>query len=177
MTNDTNDLTIPVNENDHIQGSINAPLVLVEYGDFECSHCGHAYTIIKKIREHFGKDLCLVFRSFPLSQSHPHAEHAAEAAEIAAAAGKFWEYHDMLFENQSALDDSSLSAYAYDLGIDGDNFVQGLQKGEYEDKVQEVFMGGVESGVNGTPSFFINGGRYDGNWEYEPFAAYLSALR
>jgi protein-disulfide isomerase len=177
MIDNANDLTIPVNENDHIQGNTDAPIVVVEYGDFECSHCGRAYPIIQKIQKHFGKDLCFVFRSFPLSQSHPHAQHAAEAAEIADASGKFWEYHDLLYENQAALNDSSLSAYADQLGIDADDFLQGLQNGEYEDKVQQSFMSGVESGVNGTPSFFVNGSRYDGDWEYEAFVEYLSALR
>ena len=177
MTDQGNDLTVPVTENDHLQGSPDAALVLVEYGDYECVHCGRAYPIVKKIQQHFGKDLCFVFRNFPLSQSHPHAEHAAEASEIADAAGKFWEYHDVLYENQDALDDSSLSAHAASLGLDEEGFQNDLQGGTYEDKVQQSFMSGVESGVNGTPSFFVNGSRYDGDWEYEPFIEYLSSLR
>lgn len=176
MTDNKNDLTVPVSKDDHIQGNINAPIVLVEYGDFECVHCGRAYLIIKKIQKHLGKNLAFVYRSFPLTEIHPHAEHAAEAAEIADAANKFWEYHDVLFKHQDALNDSSLSSYAYDLGIDSDDFLHGLEGEEYKDKVQQVFMAGVESGVNGTPTFFVNGSRYDGDWEYEPFMEYLSSL-
>jgi protein-disulfide isomerase len=176
MTDNNNDLNIPVGNSDHYQGDLNAPIVLVEYGDYECSYCGSAYPIIKKIQKHLGKDLCFVFRNFPLAESHPHAQHAAEAAEIAAASGKFWEYHDRLYENQDALDDGSLVGYAGGLGINEDDFSDELQSGKYENKVQEDFMGGVESGVNGTPSFFVNGSRYDGDWDYEPFMEYLSSL-
>jgi len=177
MTDNTNDLTIPVTQNDHIQGSITAPLVVVEYGDFECSYCGQAYPIVKKIQKELGDDMCLVFRSFPLSQAHPHAQHAAQAAEIADGQGKFWEYHDVLFEHQRSLDDPSLVRHATDLGLDGAAFKTDLQKTAFKDKVQESFMGGVASGVNGTPSFFVNGSRYDGDWQYEPFLEYLNSLR
>jgi len=176
MTDNTNDLTIPVNEKDHIQGSTDAPLVVVEYGDFECSYCGAAYPIIKKLQQELGDDLCLVFRSFPLSQVHPHALHAADAAEIADSQGKFWEYHDLLYEHQHSLDDAVLVHHATSLGLDGAAFKRSLQQGEFKDKVQQSFMGGVESGVNGTPSFFVNGSRYDGDWEYEPFLEYLKGL-
>jgi len=176
MTDNTNDLTIPVNENDHIQGSTDAPLVVVEYGDFECSYCGAAYPIIKKLQQELGDDFCLVFRSFPLSQVHPHALHAADAAEIADSQGKFWEYHDLLYEHQHSLDDAALVHHATSLGLDGAAFKRSLQQGEFKDKVQQSFMGGVESGVNGTPSFFVNGSRYDGDWEYEPFLEYLKGL-
>jgi len=177
MINEENDLTIPVSENDHIQGKLNAPLVLVEYGDFECVHCARAYPIIKKIQRHLAKDLCFVFRTFPLAEIHPHAQHAAEAAEVANDSGKFWEYHDLLFEHQNALNDASLGNYASKLGLDASDFLRTLESGTYENKVQEVFMSGVESGVNGTPSFFVNGVRYDGNWEYDPFMEYLNSLR
>jgi protein-disulfide isomerase len=177
MTDNTNDLTVAVNDSDHIQGSADAPIVVVEYGDFECSYCGAAYPIIKKIQKELGEDLCLVFRSFPLSQVHPHAKHAAEAAEIAGAQGKFWEYHDLLYEHQHSLDDTSLVHHATSLGLDGAAFKTALQKGEFKEKVQESFMSGVDSGVNGTPSFFVNGSRYDGDWQYEPFLEYLKSLR
>lgn len=177
MSDNSNDLTIAVSENDHIQGNPDAPIVLVEYGDFECSYCGDAYPIVQQLQADFGDDLCFVFRSFPLAQSHPHAKHAAVAAEIAADAGRFWEYHDALYENQNALDDSSLAAFASELGIDTSTFKQDLENGQYADRVQESFSGGVESGVNGTPSFFVNGSRYDGDWNYEAFGEYLSTLR
>ncbi|CAM4346581.1 Protein-disulfide isomerase [Pedobacter westerhofensis] len=177
MTDNGNDLSIPVNENDHIQGNPDAPLVLVEYGDYECIHCRRAYPVIKKLQRHLGDDLCFVFRNFPLGQSHPHAQHAAEASEIADQAGKFWEYHDHLYEHQEALDDASLQAYAEQFGIAAAEFSGSLENEEFRDKVQKSFLSGVESGVNGTPSFFVNGSRYDGDWEYEPFIAYLSSLK
>lgn len=177
MTDNENDLSLPVTENDHIQGNLNAGIVLVEYGDFECSYCGQAYPIIKKLQRHLGKDLCFVFRSFPLAQSHPNAMHAAEAAEIVGAKGKFWEYHDLLYQNQDMLEDDSLATYASNIGLDASEFLQDLQSGTYEEAVQESFNSGVESGVNGTPSFFVNGSRYDGDWQYESFLEYLSTLR
>src|ERR1041385_65447 len=110
--------TFPAPETDHIQGPINAPIALVEYGDYECPHCGHLYPIVKAIQERLGDRLCFAFRNFPLANSHPHAEHAAEAAESAAAQGRFWEMHDLLFENQDALDDDDLARYAISLGLD-----------------------------------------------------------
>lgn len=177
MIDNANDLTVAVSKKDHIQGSLDAPLVLVEYGDFECVHCGRAYGIVQHIQHHFGKDLAFVYRSFPLAEVHPHAQHAAEAAEAADASGKFWEYHDILFEHQDALDDSYLVDYANELEIPENDFVAAMEKEQYADKVQESFMGGVESGVNGTPSFFVNGSRYDGDWEFEPFVEYLNSLR
>jgi protein-disulfide isomerase len=101
-------LTVPVSQRDHQQGPATAPVTLVEYGDYECPYCGEAYPIVKEIKLRLGDRLRFVFRNFPLTQSHPHAEHAAEAAEAAAAQGKFWEMHDSLFEHQQALDDTHL---------------------------------------------------------------------
>src|SRR6476646_7201477 len=111
-------LTLPVSERDHIQGPADAPVTLVEYGDYECPHCGRAYPVVKAIQRHFGRRLRFVFRNFPLAEAHPHAAHAAEAAEAAAAQGRFWEMHDSLFEHQQALDDRHLVEYAGALGLD-----------------------------------------------------------
>lgn len=165
--NENSTLTIPVGAEDHAEGSEKAAVTLVEYGDYECPHCETAYKIVKKIQKEMGDDLRFVFRNFPLQQSHPHAENAAEAAEIAAADGKFWEMHDALFENQNALDDESLKSYAEEIGLDAEKFGEDLQGGKFEEKVQADFMSGVESGVNGTPSFFINGVRFNGSFDYE----------
>ena len=159
---------------DHAQGSENAKVTLVEYGDYECPHCGTAYEIVKKIQNEMGDKLRFVFRNFPLRQSHPHAEHAAEASEIAAQDGKFWEMHDLLYENQNALDDESLKKYAEQIGLDREKFAEDLESGKFEEKVQKDFMSGVESGVNGTPSFFINGVRHNGSFDYESL---LEALK
>jgi protein-disulfide isomerase len=164
---ETPELTIPVGENDHIQGSGDAAVTLVEYGDYECPHCGRAYWIVKKVQEKMGDRLRFVFRNFPLTQTHPHALRAAQAAEIAAVQDKFWEMHDRLYENQNALDDESLIAYAEEIGLDGEKFTEDLRSDAFEKKVRADFMGGVESGVNGTPTFFINGVRFNQSWDYE----------
>jgi Protein-disulfide isomerase len=161
------ELTIPVNEKDHIRGSVNASVTLVEYGDYECPHCGRAYWNVKKVREKMGERLRFVFRNFPLTQAHPHALRAAEAAEIAATQDKFWEMHDRLYENQNALDDESLIGYAKGIGLDVEKFTEDLRRDAFEEKVRADFIGGVESGVNGTPTFFINGVRFNESWDYE----------
>ena len=158
------ELVIPVNEQDHSKGPDDAPLTLVQYGDFECPYCGMAYPIIKDVQERLGDNLRFVFRNFPITTSHPHAVHAAEAAESAGAQGKFWEMHDTLYENQDSLDDDSLRGYAEQLGLDLDRFDRDMIEHRYENDVREDFMGGVRSGVGGTPTFYINGVRYDGNW-------------
>lgn len=160
-------LSVPVGDDDHIQGSKNAEITLVEYGDYECPYCGQAYPIVKKIQEEMGDKLRFVFRNFPLTQAHPHALHAAEAAEIADKQGKFWEMHDALYENQKALDDASLKKYAGQLELDTEKFAADLDGDTFEEKVRTDFMNGVESGVNGTPTFFINDQRFDGSWDYE----------
>lgn len=170
-------LKVPVSADDHVSGASRAPLTLVEYGDFECPSCGMAYPIVKAVQRALGSSLRLVFRNFPLSEVHPHAEHAAEAAEAAGAQGKYWEMHDTLFEHQDALGDRALVAYAGALGLDSARVRTDLTAGSYADRVRRDFVGGVRSGVNGTPTFFINGERYDGNWSNEAeFAATLAAL-
>jgi protein-disulfide isomerase len=160
-------LKIPVSEKDHVQGDEHAPITLVEYGDYECPHCGHAYPIVQRVQKHFGKRLRFVFRNFPLNEIHPHAEDAAESAEFAAANGKFWEMHDGIFENQDSLSDSMLLELAKSLGLSGTDLRDALTNEMYTQHVKSDFIGGVRSGVNGTPTFFINGQRHDGPFEYE----------
>jgi len=168
-------LTMPVSTRDHVQGPADAPVTLVEYGDYECPHCGRAYPIVKDVQRRLGSKLRFVFRNFPLSASHPHAQHAAEAAEGAAGGGRFWEMHDMLFEHQRALDDAHLVAYATTLGLDRKTFAQELQDHAHKARVREDFMSGVRSGVNGTPTFFINGVRFDDSWDPETLTHALKA--
>ena len=169
-------LTPPVDgERDHTAGPASAPVTLVEYGDYQCPYCGMAYPIVKSLQQALGDDLCFVFRNFPLTDSHPNAEHAAEAAESAGAQGAFWEMHDTLYENQQALDDRALLSYGKQVGLDADQLATDLADGTYRARVREDFRSGVRSGVNGTPTFFINGSRYDGSWtDAEQF---LGALR
>ena len=157
-------LTPPVGADDHVAGPQDAPVTLVEYGDFECPSCGMAYPIVKAIQRRLGPRLRFVFRPFPLTQSHPHAAHAAEVAEAAAAQGKFWEMHDMLFEHQHRLEDGDLVGYAEALGLDAERVARELVEGTYAARVRSSFRHGVRSGVNGTPTFFVNGERYDGPW-------------
>jgi protein-disulfide isomerase len=166
-------LSLPVGERDHIIGPATAPLTLVEYGDYECPYCGAAHLIVKKIQEVMGDELRFVFRHFPLTQIHPHAEAAAEAAEAAGSQGRFWEMHDLLYENQQVLDSWHLVGFAEQLGLDAVRFARELQAHEHHDRVREDFMSGVRSGVNGTPTFFIDGVRHDGSWEFAPLLATL----
>jgi protein-disulfide isomerase len=157
-----NSFTLPVANRDHIQGPIDAPIMLVEYGDYECPYCGAMYPIIKAIQERLGNRLCFAFRNFPLVNSHPHAQHAAEAAEAAGAQGKFWEMHDKLFENQEALDDEDIVQYAKTLGLDASRLINEVLAGTHTARVREDFRSGARGGVNGTPTLFINGVRYEG---------------
>lgn len=171
-------LRTPINGDDHSDGPETAPITLVEYGDFECPYCGRAYPIVKALQEQLGDQLRFVFRNFPIREAHPHAEKAAESAEAASEQDRFWEMHDTLFENQRRLRDSDLVDYATRLGLDVTQFTSELQSGIYEEKVQEDFMSGARSGVNGTPTFFINGERWDGDWTNpEKFAESLQQLR
>jgi protein-disulfide isomerase len=165
-------LTMPVIEDrDHIQGPAAAAVTLVEYGDYECPYCGAAYPIIKQVQARMGERLRFVFRNFPITTSHPHAGQAAEAAEAAAAQGRFWPMHDVLFENQRHLGDRDLRGYAETLGLDVQRFDQELAGHVHAARVQEDFMSGVRSGVNGTPTFYINGARHDDSYELETLLA------
>jgi protein-disulfide isomerase len=176
---DSPTLTLPVGARDHIQGNADAPVTLVEYGDYECPHCGRAYPIVKEVQGRLGAKLRFVFRNFPISGAHPHAEMAAEAAELAAAQGRFWEMHDALYEHQNTLDEAGILALATKLKLDASKLGADLAGGAARDRVKEDFMSGVRSGVNGTPTFFINGVRFDDSWDAETLTAALedAALR
>ncbi len=165
----------PVSERDHTDGPADASVTLVEYGDYECPHCGQAYPIIQAVQRRLADRLRFVFRHFPLSEMHPHAAHAAEAAEAATDVGKFWEMHDMLFEHQNALDDQSLARYAEAVGAGARRIEAALAEQAYNRRVREDFLSGVRSGVNGTPTFFINGVHYDGPWDEDDLVGALEA--
>jgi protein-disulfide isomerase len=155
----------PVSEADHRAGSDESVVTLVEYGDYECPACARAEPIVQQVRKRMGPRLAFVFRHFPLSNVHPHAEHAAEAAEAAASQGRFWEMHEAIFARPSALTDTDLVGRAERLGLDADRVEQELAAGIYARRVRRDFESGVRSGVNGTPTFFINGRRHDGPWD------------
>jgi NhaA family Na+:H+ antiporter len=160
-------LTQPVTEQDHYKGNLKAQVKIVEYGDYECQFCARAHPIVEDLQNRLGDRICYVFRHFPIRTAHTHAQLAAEAAEAAGAQGKFWEMHAYLFEHQSELDRRDILAYAEDLGLDIDQFTRDLDEKRFEQHVRGDFLGGVRSGVNGTPTFFINGLRYDGPWDLE----------
>jgi protein-disulfide isomerase len=168
------ELTLPVSEDrDHIQGPEDAAVTLVEYGDYECPYCGAAYPIIKDVQARMGERLRFVFRNFPITTAHPHAEQAAEAAEAAAAQGRFWEMHDLIYENQNRLEEGDLRVYAGQLELDVESFERELAEHVHAERVREDFMSGVRSGVNGTPTFYINGVRHDDDYELETLIAAL----
>lgn len=171
---DRAELTLPVGPRDHVSGPADARLTLVEYGDLQCPHCGKAYPIVKEVQRRLGSQLRFVYRHFPLTRIHAEAQHAAEAAEAAGGQGAFWQMHDRLFERQFALDDEHLIEYAAELGLNAERIRGELDAGTYTDRVRDDFMSGVKSGVNGTPTFFINGVRYDGRWDLEPLLAALT---
>jgi protein-disulfide isomerase len=173
-TGSTDRLSVPVSHRDHHTGSLTAEAQLVEYGDFECPFCGEAQPLVQAIRQAMGKNLCFAFRNFPLTNMHPHAEPAAEAAEAADAQGKYWEMHDMLYENQEALDLNDIAEYAAALGLDVQRLINEVLSRAHESRVREDFASGIRSGVNGTPSFFINGARYAGPRELDAMILALS---
>lgn len=168
-------LILPVSpDRDHMRGKPTAPVELLEYGDFECEECSRSYRIVGNLLVQHGDKFKFVFRYFPLSKIHPHAERAAEAAEAAGAQGQFWPMHNELFEHQDALFDHNLLEYAEKLGLDQGRFKREMLDNYHLPRVREDFTSGVRSGVNRTPTFFINGYRYDGSWDH---ASLLAAIQ
>jgi protein-disulfide isomerase len=152
----------PVHEWDHVRGAGDAPFTLVEYGDYECPDCGRLFCLLRSLQGQLDVRLRLVYRHYPLSGIHKHAQMAAEAAEAASAQGRFWEMHDLLFENQGALKGKDLVRYAERLGLDAGRFRRELKDGTYRERVRQNFIAGVQNGVNGTPGLFLNGIREQG---------------
>ena len=173
--NDSATLTPPVSARDHIQGRDDAPLTLVEYADYQCPYCGEAHPVIKRLQKSLGKKLRFVFRNFPLTRAHPYALLAAQAAEAAGLQGKFWEMHDLIFENQEQLQPEALPAWAHKIGLDVNQFAKAVSERKVTIRIEEDYASGQESGVDGTPSFFINGTRYEGEDDYDSLRAALNA--
>jgi protein-disulfide isomerase len=160
-------LKIPVRPEDHIQGPANAPATLVEYGDYECPYCRAANPVVKRLQKHFGDRLRFVFRNFPLTQMHPQAEPATETAEFAGTHQKFWEMHDLLYKNQDSLGLPLYQELVATLKLPVKGLLLALESHEFIPRIQADFAGGVRSGVNGTPTFFINSQRFDLAHEYD----------
>jgi protein-disulfide isomerase len=168
-------LTQSVSERDHAEGSADAPLTLVEYGDYQCPFCGAAYPVVKLLQETLGKNLRFVFRNFPLTEAHPYALLAAEAAEAAALQGKFWEMHDLMFEQQDLLEPDIVPVWAEKIGLNLEKLGNDIQDGSVAARIKEDRRSGIRSGVNGTPTFFINGRRHDAAPDYDALLAALEA--
>jgi protein-disulfide isomerase len=168
-------LLLPIRPFDHTHGPEDAPYTLVEYGDYECPDCGRLYVILRDLQREIPSRLRIVFRHYPRSGAHPHAQQAAEAAEAAAAQGKFWEMHMLLFERQEALQTKDLIRHAGELGLDAERFRNELKHQTYRDRVRADFIEGVQNGVYGTPGLFLNGARYDGDWDRETLLNLLKA--
>ena len=164
--------TVSISETDHTQGSAGAVYTLVEYGDYECPSCGQAYPIVKKLQKHLGDKLLFVFRNFPLEQ-HEFAQAAAETAEFAAAHGKFWEMHDLLYKRQSSFSRELFPKLAGELGLDPKELTEALEAGKYTARVEADLKSGQKAGVQGTPSFYVNGKPFDGSYDYDSLVAAL----
>jgi protein-disulfide isomerase len=169
------DLSEPVSERDHVRGSARAKVTLVEYGDFECPFCARAWPVVRALEQRFGADLRFVFRHNPRAFAHPHAPSAAEAAEAAAEQGKFWEMHDLLFSHQSALEERDLAAYAGELGLDTARFARDLRSRAHRERVHADELSGVQSQVITTPTFFVDGRRFQDTPDAERLGAAIEA--
>lgn len=165
-----------VGPDDHIDGLDNAPITLVEYGDYQCPYCGPAYSMVKALQKVLGSSMRLVFRNMSLANAHPHAEDAAEVAEAVALLVPFWSIHDALYENQGDLSRASLLRYSVGIGADVEKLEEALNGGGTRKRVQSDLENGIRSSVNGTPTFFVNGVRYDDSWDYETFLDHLRGL-
>ncbi len=160
-------LQVPVTDADHLLGNKNAECVLVEYGDYQCPYCRAAHSFLHRLQRHFGEHLLFAFRNFPMVNIHPFAEEAAEAAEFAADRGHFWEMHDLIFRYQDRLGMPLLTELTQELGLSSDELKLNLKQQTYKDRIRADFTGGIRSGVNGTPTFYINGTRYNGPNDYD----------
>jgi len=164
-------LRVPLSEQDWVRGPADAPVTLVEYGDYECPACQYAHGEVEKLLEAEGHNVRFVFRHFPLMTTHPQAMAAALAVEAAGRQGKFWEMHHKLFESRGQLDHEHIRGYAAELGLELDNFARDIKSKEIEVQIRQHRLEGARSGVNGTPTFFVNGSRYDGDITYEALSS------
>jgi len=166
----------PVNNRDHILGIKTAPLELLEYGDYQCPSCSESYLVVKKVLRQFGKNVVFIFRNFPLTEVHPDAFDAALTAEAAGLQNKFWEMYELLYQNQERLSAQELFSYARQIGLDVNRFEQDIQSQALTAKIEADIEGGIKSGVNGTPTFYINGEKYEKDWESDGLIDDLKSL-
>jgi protein-disulfide isomerase len=167
MATVSGDLSAPVTARDHVRGAMDAPIQLVEYGDYECPYCGRAFWVIRQLQARLGDRLAFVFRNFPLTEVHPRADSVARALEAAAAQGFFWEMHDRFYEHQHELEGLDLAEHAERVGLDVERWRKDMKDTRFRDRVREDVATGLSSGVTGTPTFFINGTRYEGSHDFD----------
>ena len=165
-----------VNKRDHIQGIKTAPLELVEYGDYQCPSCGDSYLVVKEVLRELDNNIVFIFRNFPLTEIHPDAFDAALTAEAAALQNKFWEMYDLLFQNQAHLSGRELFEYANRIGLEMGRFEQDIQSQTLSSKIEADLESGLTSGVSGTPTFYVNGEKYERDWEGGELIQYLKRL-
>jgi protein-disulfide isomerase len=170
-------LTVPTTESDHIKGRSDAPIELLQYGDYECPQSGKAFSIISNLLKSFGDSIRYVFRYFPNGDLHPHAWNAAKAAEAAALQKRFWQMHQTLFENQDELDEESLTSHAEEVGLNLAQFGRALHSPTVQRRIESDLESGIKSGVSETPTFFINGRKYEGDWSYESLRKIFEAMQ
>lgn len=168
-------LKVPVSPRDHRRGGANAPVTLVEYGDYQCPYCAAAHQVVRFLENRYGPTLAVVFRHFPLIEIHPLAATAAEAAEYAGDHGRFWEMHDAIYSNQHRLSTQLLFAIAGTLQLSQMGLREAITRSLHAEKIRADFMGGIRSGVNGTPTFFVNGMRHQGGFTAPELAASIQA--
>ena len=166
-------LAVPVSSHDHIRGRVDAPLTLVQYGDFQCPHCALVFPVVLEISDELKDSLALAFRHFPLPDIHPFTQRTAEAAEAAASQGRFWEMARLLYENYEGMDEEGLLRCARKAGLRSGQFRKEIASGIHAPRVRADYLGGVRSGVKGTPTFFINGRLYEGRQDSSSFVAEL----
>jgi protein-disulfide isomerase len=166
-----------INENDHILGTQTAPIELVEYGDYQCPSCGDSYLVVNKLLREMTKRIVFVFRNFPLTDMHPDAFDAALAAEAAALQNKYWKMYDLLYRNRAQLSPYRLNEYAKEIGLDMGRFNRDVQSPALSSKIDRDIESGLKSGVNGTPTFYINGEKYEGDWENDEMIDYIKSLQ
>jgi protein-disulfide isomerase len=171
-----NKLAVPVTEMDHAKGRPDAAIELVEYGDFECPYCRKAFGIVTRLLQTYGDNVHYVFRNFPLQNMHPHALSAAKAVEAAALQRRYWQMHELLFENQDELDDENLMSLADEIGLNVNQFERAFKSSTVMKRIESDVEGARQSGVESTPAFFINGRKYEGDWSYDSLSEILNSL-
>lgn len=169
-------LKVPVTSKDHIQGDAAAHITLVEYGDYQCPYCALAYPEIKKLQQHYGSKLKFVFRNFPMKEAHQFAEAAAEAAEFAADRNLFWETHDYIYENHEDLSIPFLYELSDRIKLPANDLKSAIDNQTYAEKIHDDFLGGVRSGVNGTPGIFINEHKFNGAVEFADLVEIIDSI-